>query len=450
MADGRVLERDYVPRLVDGVMVEQMWVYREAASLVDESGTGRDETSDAPGYRGWEAAAEKLAQRVRLESAQPSATVILVKLLVLERVNTEFGFRAGDRVIGEVLVELRELFGDTNVERVRGATFAVVVEDMCPNEAFTKIRTRLDLSRPVGQQVLLLRYVLGASHGPASTATDIEALLSDAFLALNESLTTFTDVICDDALRSRAGMRLDIEARLQLALEAGEFELHFQPLKDLDTMKVIGVESLIRWQHPELGLISAGEFIPTIERLGMTAFVDRWVIDRACADVPALAEKGIASVGINLSPQTLAAGHDVLQLILDAIERHGITRDRLVVEITETAVTADPARTVAVMRSLRDAGFEIAIDDFGVGASSLGLLKDLPFDYLKLDKSFVDDVEEERVHGLVSAICAMATILGGEVVAEGIEDLRQLEILRSCGVKYGQGYYIGRPAPVVA
>lgn len=448
LADGRVLERDYFPRLVDGHVVEQMWVYRDASDSSHAHRESAQPEESESNYRGWEAAAAKLAQRIRLESDSCSASVVLVKLLVLERINSEFGYRAGDQLLDEVLTELRELFGATYVERVRGATFAVVAQGQEPSEVFSRIRARLDLSRPVGQQVLLLRYVMGASNGAAATADHVETLLGDAFIALSEAINSFTDVVCDEVLRTRTSVRFDIEARLQPALEAGEFELFFQPIKDLTTMEVVGAESLIRWRHPDRGFIPAAEFIPTIEKLGLAALVDRWVIDRACADLPRLVEMGIPRVGINLSPQTFSSGHDVLQLLLEAIGRHGVVREQLVIEITETAVTADVSRTVEVMRSLHEAGFDIAIDDFGVGTSSLGLLKDLPFDFLKLDKSFIDDVEQERVQGLIKAMCVMAGILGGEVVAEGIEDLRQLEILRDCGVHMGQGYYLGRPAPV--
>lgn len=449
LADGRVLERDYFPRLVEDDVVEQTWVYRDISSPLPgrgDSGTSHEAVS---GYRGWEAAAGKLARRIRLEGDSCSASVVLVKLLVLERVNSEFGFRAGDDLIEEVLAELRELFGETYVERVRGATFAVVAQGQDPDEVFTRIRSRLDMSRPVEQQVMMLRYVMGAAQGPARAAENIEALLGDAFTALGQAIVSFTDVVCDEALRTRASVRSDIEARLQPALEAGEFELFYQPIKDLATMELVGAESLIRWRHPERGFVPAGEFIPAIEKLGLAALVDRWVIDRACADLAGLVTRGIPRVGINLSPHTFASGFDVLQLLLEAIERYGVAREQLVIEITETAVTADVSRTVEVMRGLHEAGFAVAIDDFGVGASSLGLLKDLPFDILKLDKSFIDDVEQERVQGLIKAVCAMAAILGGEVVAEGIEDLRQLEILRECGVHMGQGYYIGRPEPVI-
>jgi EAL domain-containing protein (putative c-di-GMP-specific phosphodiesterase class I)/GGDEF domain-containing protein len=448
LADGRVLERDYFPRVVEDDVIEQMWVYRDRSESSRDRSDGTNSGDEESSYRGWEASAAKFAQRIGREGGSCSASVVLVKLLVLERVNSELGYRAGDQLINEVVSELSELFGETNVERVRGATFAVVARGLEPTEAFSRIRARLDLSRPVGQQVMLLRYVMAAAHGSVATANDAEALLGDAFTALTEAIVTFADVVCDDALRTRAAVRFDIEARLQPALEAGEFELFFQPVKDLTTMKVEGAESLIRWRHPERGFIAASEFIPAIERLGLTALVDRWVIDRACADLPLLVAAGIPRIGINLSPQTFSSGHDVLQLILDSIERHGVAREQLIIEITETAVTADVTRTVEVIRNLHEAGLAVAIDDFGVGASSLGLLKDIPFDILKLDKSFIEDVEQERVQGLIQAICVMAGILGGEVVAEGVENLRQLEILRECGVHMGQGYYLGRPASV--
>jgi EAL domain-containing protein (putative c-di-GMP-specific phosphodiesterase class I) len=151
---------------------------------------------------------------------------------------------------------------------------------------------------------------------------------------------------------------------------------------------------------------------------------------------------------ISESAKTLASHEDVASALLDKLDRAHHTPDQIVIEITETAVATDVTRSIEGMRTLSRAGFPIAIDDFGVGASSFALLKDLPFDFLKLDKSFVVDLEQERVQRLIEAICAMAKVLGGVVVAEGIEELWQLDILRTCGVEIGQGWHIGKPLPL--
>jgi EAL domain-containing protein (putative c-di-GMP-specific phosphodiesterase class I) len=231
-------------------------------------------------------------------------------------------------------------------------------------------------------------------------------------------------------------------------LISDEFELHYQPVMRLESREIIGAESLIRWRHPERGLLGAGEFIPVVEDLGLIALVDLWVIDQVCSDLDALMERGISHVSINISPQTLASHEDVTKALLDKLGRTHHTPDQIVIEITETAVSTDVTRSIEGMRTLSRAGFPIAIDDFGVGTSSFALLKDLPFAFLKLDKSFVIDLEQERVQRLIEAICAMAGVLGGVVIAEGIEELWQLETLRTCGVDIGQGWYIGKPLPL--
>ncbi len=177
-------------------------------------------------------------------------------------------------------------------------------------------------------------------------------------------------------------------------------------------------------------------------------FVDLWVIDRVCSELATVIGQGAGQVGVNLSPLTLSSGHDIVNALIAAVDRHGIDRSRLVIEVTETAIGADPTRTLQLIRELRGLGFPIAIDDFGVGTSTLGLLKDIDFDFLKLDKSFTKDLEQERVQALITAVCAMTKVLGGIVIAEGVENQADAEVLISCGVTTGQGWYLGFPEPM--
>lgn len=319
---------------------------------------------------------------------------------------------------------------------------------MAPEAIFARVHEVLDPSLQVKGETISLRYALGGAHGLVRSSADVSVLLDDAFFAVVESGAIFMDVICDDELRNRGRTRRDVESRLRTALISDEFELHYQPVMRLESREIIGAESLIRWRHPERGLLGAGEFIPVVEDLGLIALVDLWVIDQVCSDLDALMERGISHVSINISPQTLASHEDVTKALLDKLGRTHHTPDQIVIEITETAVSTDVTRSIEGMRTLSRAGFPIAIDDFGVGTSSFALLKDLPFAFLKLDKSFVIDLEQERVQRLIEAICAMAGVLGGVVIAEGIEELWQLETLRTCGVDIGQGWYIGKPLPL--
>lgn len=449
MADGRWLDRDYFPRLLDGEVIEHMWVYRDvtdkhereaAIEALAEHGIPSD-------FRGWKDATARLTREFPPAPGTLEMSVVLVKLLVLERINTELGHDAGDEVLSAVLAELRERFGAANVERVRGATFAVLLESQDPERIFADIHAKLDLSRQTGEQVYLLRYVLGASSGPATNSAELDSLVAAAFVALNEAARTRTDVVSDPELLARMRVRFDIEARLQPALAGGEFELFYQPIKRLDTREVVGAEALLRWRHPDRGLLSAGDFVPHIESLGLMPFVDLWVIEQVCAELVTMVGQSPVRVGFNLSPLTLSSGHDIVAALTTAVEKRGIERRQLVIEVTESAIGADPDRTVTLMRELHALGFSIAIDDFGVGTSTLGLLKDVTFDFLKLDKSFTQDLDDPRVQALITAVCSMTQALGGTVIAEGVENERAAETLMSCGVMTGQGWYLGFPEP---
>ena len=450
MTDGRWLDRDYLPRIVDGEVIEHMWVYRDITDkhVRDVHFRALVDDSQSIEFRGWEDVTSRLARNVWPTLAKRDVSVVLIKLLVLERINSELGRDAGDQVLTGVLEELREAFGRDNVERVRGATFALILEGTDTEQTFSAIRAKLDLARRAGEQVFLLRYVLGASSGAAGSVEELDRLLASAFLALGEASRTFTDVVSDPALLDRMRVRFDVEARLQPALAAGEFELFYQPIKRLDTQQVVGAETLLRWRHPERGLLHAGDFIPHVESLGLMPLVDLWVIDQVCAELAAVLGRGVSQVGVNLSPQTLSSGHDIVNALTTAAERHGIERGRLVIEVTESAIGADTSRTLALIGDLHGLGFPIAIDDFGVGTSTLGLLKDVTFDFLKLDKSFTMDLEQERVQALITAICAMTKVLGGTVIAEGVESQGDVDTLISCGVTTGQGWYLGLPEPL--
>jgi EAL domain-containing protein (putative c-di-GMP-specific phosphodiesterase class I)/GGDEF domain-containing protein len=449
-ADGRWLDRDYFPRVVDGKVLEHMWVYRDTT---ESHGSGsidaaRSNPVSAIAHRELEAAAEQLAEDVGDVDMPSPVSIVLIKLLILQRLNNEFGSAMGDALISEVLSRIGEGIQGARVERIRGATIAIATRRMAPEAIFARVHEVLDPSLQVKGETISLRYALGGANGLVGSSADVSVLLDDAFFAVVESGAKFMDVICDDELRNRGRTRRDVESRLRTALISDEFELHYQPVMRLESREIIGAESLIRWRHPERGLLGAGEFIPVVEDLGLIALVDLWVIDQVCSDLDALMERGISHVSINISPQTLASHEDVTKALLDKLDHTHHTPDQIVIEITETAVSTDVTRSIEGMRTLSRAGFPIAIDDFGVGTSSFALLKDLPFAFLKLDKSFVIDLEQERVQRLIEAICAMAGVLGGVVVAEGIEELWQLETLRTCGVDIGQGWYIGKPLPL--
>jgi EAL domain-containing protein (putative c-di-GMP-specific phosphodiesterase class I) len=236
-----------------------------------------------------------------------------------------------------------------------------------------------------------------------------------------------------------------LESDLRKALPAGEFELHYQPVIDLRSSQISTFEALIRWRHPEKGLIAPGAFIPVAEEIGFIVPLGEWVIRQACAT--AARWPGQVRVSVNLSSlQFRSAG--LVETIVDALAASGLPAERLELEITETILLHDSEATLSTLFQLRALGVRIAMDDFGTGYSSLSYLQSFPFDKIKIDRSFVKDIAEGVGSlNIVRAVTAMATGLGMTTTAEGVETSEQLEAVRTEGCTEIQGYLFSRPVP---
>jgi EAL domain-containing protein (putative c-di-GMP-specific phosphodiesterase class I) len=235
---------------------------------------------------------------------------------------------------------------------------------------------------------------------------------------------------------------------LRRGLAAGEFELHYQPVVDLATDRVSGCEALVRWRHPERGMVSPGTFIPLAEEIGLIVPLGEWVIRQACATAARWPTD--LKVAVNLSPaQFRSAG--LLQVIVGALASSGLAADRLELEITETILLQDSEATLATLYRLREIGVRIAMDDFGTGYSSLSHLQRFPFDKIKIDRSFVSNIVESTSSlNIVRAVAALANGLGVAATAEGVETEAQLETIKSEGCTEMQGFLFSRPLPAQA
>ena len=255
-------------------------------------------------------------------------------------------------------------------------------------------------------------------------------------------------VVFDDHLRNQAEARLSILAELPAALANDELIVHYQPVVELATGAVEGVEALVRWRHPTRGLLMPGDFIPTAEGSELIDRIGVYVLEQACADAAWWARAGAPiSVAVNVSASQLTHV-DLAQLVQTALYNSGLAPGALVVEITETALLDGPERVTANISAIRNLGVRVALDDFGTGYSSLSYLKQVPAEVIKIDRSFVTDIATDPLdRGIAAAIIDLARALGRSVVAEGIETQEQRDVLEELGCPYAQGYLWAAAVP---
>lgn len=384
-----------------------------------------------------------------------------------KRINETLGYRAGDdmlQLVAERLVSsvrVSDVIGRSsttrlpvNVARFGGDEFIVVVPDLVDVENATAVARRL--ARTVGEpfeqdgQAVALTTSIGIAVFPQN-GVDAVSLLRSAATAMNHVKAAGGDAyrFYAESMNSDGRERLDLEAALRRAIERGELELFYQPQYDLQSRQMLSVEALLRWNHPRLGQIPPGKFIPVAEESGLISELGDWVLDEVCGQLMAWKEQGLERirVGVNLAGRQFR-DPEFVDRLRQRIERAELPRGCIDLELTESTLMESGNASVETLRRLKELGLGLAIDDFGVGFSSLNYLRDFPVDCLKIDRGFVRGLPDRREDvSITHAIIALAKSLHLRVVAEGVENEQQLDFLDRAGCDLIQGFLLARPMP---
>jgi diguanylate cyclase (GGDEF)-like protein len=392
-------------------------------------------------------------QHLDLELKQAERRGRLVALLCVDldnfkAVNDTLGHPVGDELLRAVALRLSANVGDAMVARLGGDEFTVILTHRDAHEAAGAVAGRLiaALAEPfeIGNQQIAIGASVGIAMAPGDGG-DADTLLKNSDLALYQAKGEGggTYRFFESEMNARAQARHRLESDLRRAIGAGQFELYYQPLYDLETNRIGSFEALIRWHHPSRGLVAPDEFIPLAEETGLIVPIGAWVIQEACRQAMKWPQEVRVAVNVS-SVQFRKPG--LTEVLMQALAASGLDPRRLEVEITESVFLESSEALMSVLHSLRNLGIRIALDDFGTGYSSLSYLQSFPFDKIKIDRSFIQQLlSRSGSTAIVRAITDLARALGMETTAEGVENPEQLAELRLQGCSSVQGYLFSRP-----
>ncbi|MBI3285681.1 MAG: EAL domain-containing protein [Burkholderiales bacterium] len=385
-----------------------------------------------------------------------SVGLMLLDLDHFKLINDASGHGAGDEMLKQVAQRLSHCVRETDtVARLGGDEFVIVLTDLPESGDVDVVAEKIlqAMARPfeINDHEVFVTASIGISLYPRD-GDHGEILLRYADIAMyrvkehgRNSVRQFVPEMGVTAIS-----RLNMEGALRRGLERNEFTLHYQPKIDLAKQNIVGVEALVRWHHPQIGLIHPIEFIPLAEETGLILQLGEWVLSEACRQQVIWRQEGLGSlqIAINMSPRQFRQ-EDLAERVAKIFAATGADPAHVTLELTESMVMQDVSSTLVALRALKNLGLSISLDDFGTGYSSLSYLRRFPIDELKIDKSFINDIDENPDDAAIaSAIIAMALSLGLRVVAEGVERKEQADVLLKMGCSHVQGYYFGRPLDV--
>lgn len=447
--DGRTINIIYRP-MVDGgwvVTLEDISERRQAEAQIAHM-AHHDALTGLPNrvlFR------EQLDQELKRVRRRERLAVLYLDLDNFKNVNDTLGHPVGDDLLKAVANRLRGCLREIDtVARLGGDEFAIlqtgVRRPLDAAELATRIREAVGAPYDLADHQVIVDTSIGIAISP-SDGTEPDQLIKKADLALYGAKTggRGTYRFFEQEMHARMTARRNLELDLRKALVLGEFELHYQPLVNLARNKISGCEALVRWRHPQRGLVSPAEFIPIAEEIGLITRLGEWVIRTACAEAATWPDD--VKVAVNVSPVQFK-NQNVAQIVISALAATGLPAQRLEIEITEAILMQHTETTLATLHQLRELGVRIAMDDFGTGYSSLSYLRSFPFDKIKIDQSFIRDLSDQgESAAIVRAVTSLATSLHMSTTAEGIETEQQCEIAKASGCTEMQGYLFSRPRP---
>lgn len=392
----------------------------------------------------------------RLERSPNEIAVLFMDLDRFKRVNDSLGHAAGDRLLKAVAARLRESVrpGDSPA-RIGGDEFTILCEDVRGEEGAVAIAGRVTeaMAQPfsLDEGDLFSNASVGVAVAKQGDKTDPESLIRDADAAMYHAKEKGKGryELFSQAMHERSSTRLDTDNALHRALERGELLLFYQPEIRLETGKIVAAEALLRWAHPEKGLLEPDFFIPAAEEIGLIFPIGDWVLGEACRQAARWNESynGAIVVSVNISARQLSHS-ELVYTIRDVINASGIDPSHLFLEITESAMMEDADSAISALATLHSLGVGLSVDDFGTGYSSFNYVKHLEVDALKIHRDFVAGVTRDPGDlAIVRAIITLAKSLGLKVVAEGVETAEQMSAIRALGCDLAQGHYFAPPQP---